>query len=95
MWAPLTPNRAKVPFEQAVDWIGEGLLPLGRDYVGVLRNGCLEERWVDVYPNQGKRTGAFSWGAPGTSRPGGADRADGAQGGSRRRRLASAGYGPA
>ena len=66
MWAPLTPNRAKVPFEQAVDWIGEGLLPLGKDYVGVMRNGCLEERWVDVYPNQGKRTGAFSWGVPGT-----------------------------
>jgi oligoendopeptidase F len=66
MWAPLTPKRVKIPFEQAVDWIGEGLLPLGKDYVGVMRNGCLEERWVDVYPNQGKRTGAFSWGSPGT-----------------------------
>ncbi len=66
MWAPLTKNRAKIPFEQAVDWIAEGLLPLGKDYVGIMRNGCLEERWVDVYPNVGKRTGAFSWGAPGT-----------------------------
>jgi oligoendopeptidase F len=66
MWAPLTSNRVKVPFEQAVDWIAEGLLPLGKEYVGVMRNGCLEERWVDVYPNQGKRTGAFSWGSPGT-----------------------------
>jgi oligoendopeptidase F len=66
MWAPLISSRAKVPFEQAVDWIAEGLLPLGKDYVGVMRNGCLEERWVDVYPNQGKRTGAFSWGTPGT-----------------------------
>lgn len=66
MWAPLTSNRVKIPYEQAVDWIAEGMLPLGRDYVGVMRNGCLEERWVDVYPNQGKRTGAFSWGAPGT-----------------------------
>lgn len=66
MWAPLTRNRVKIPFEQAVDWIAEGLLPLGRDYVGIMRNGCLEERWVDVYPNKGKRTGAFSWGAPGT-----------------------------
>ena len=66
MWAPLTKNRVKIPFEKAVDWIAEGLLPLGKDYVGVLRNGCLEERWVDVYPNQGKRTGAFSWGTKGT-----------------------------
>jgi len=66
MWAPLASKRVKIPFEKAVDWIGEGLLPLGKDYVGILRNGCLEERWVDVYPNQGKRTGAFSWGTKGT-----------------------------
>jgi oligoendopeptidase F len=66
MWAPLTNNRPTITYEQAVDWIAAGMLPLGKDYVGVMRNGCLEERWVDVYPNQGKRTGAFSWGAPGT-----------------------------
>lgn len=66
MWAPLTKDRVKISFEKAVDWIAEGLLPLGKDYVGVLRNGCIEERWVDVYPNQGKRTGAFSWGTKGT-----------------------------
>ncbi len=66
MWAPLAKNRVKIPFEKAVDWIAEGLLPMGKDYVGVMRNGCLEERWVDVYPNQGKRTGAFSWGTQGT-----------------------------
>jgi oligoendopeptidase F len=66
MWAPLTKNRIKIPFEQAVEWIAEGLLPMGKEYISVMRNGCLEERWVDVYPNKGKRTGAFSWGAPGT-----------------------------
>ncbi len=66
MWAPLAKDRITIPFEKAVDWIGEGLLPLGKEYVGILRNGCLEERWVDVYPNQGKRTGAFSWGTKGT-----------------------------
>jgi len=66
MWAPLTKNRIKIPFEQSVEWIAEGLLPMGKEYVSVMRNGCLEERWVDVYPNKGKRTGAFSWGAPGT-----------------------------
>jgi oligoendopeptidase F len=66
MWAPLTKNRARIPFEQSVEWIAEGLLPMGKDYVGIMRNGCLEERWVDAYPNKGKRNGAFSWGAPGT-----------------------------
>ena len=66
MWAPLIPTHPKVPFTQAIEWIAEGLLPMGKDYVGILRNGALEERWVDVYPNKGKRSGAFSWGAPGT-----------------------------
>jgi oligoendopeptidase F len=66
MWAPLTENRVKIPFEQSVEWIAEGMLPMGKEYVSIMRNGCLEERWVDVYPNKGKRTGAFSWGAPGT-----------------------------
>ena len=66
MWAPLTKKPVKIPFQQAVEWIAEALLPMGKDYVAILRNGCLEQRWVDVYPNKGKRTGAFSSGAPGT-----------------------------
>jgi len=64
--APLAKNPPVVSYEQAVEWIAEGLLPMGKEYISVLRNGCLEERWVDAYPNKGKRTGAFSWGAPGT-----------------------------
>jgi oligoendopeptidase F len=32
----------------------------------VLRRGTLQERWVDIYPNKGKRLGAFSYGGPGT-----------------------------
>jgi oligoendopeptidase F len=66
IWAPLTGEKAYVPYEQAVAWICEGLAPMGQDYVDVLRRGALEERWVDVYPNQGKRAGAFSTGRPGT-----------------------------
>jgi len=63
--APLAPP-IKVPYEQSVDWISEGVSPLGEEYVRVLRRGALEERWVDVYPNQGKRMGAFSTGSPDT-----------------------------
>jgi oligoendopeptidase F len=62
IWAPLSKNQPHVPFEQAVDWICEGMKPLGDDYVAALRKGCLEQRWVDIYPNQGKRQGAFSGG---------------------------------
>ncbi len=64
--APLTQAQPKVPFEQAVEWISEGLAPLGEEYVETMRRGVREERWVDVYPNQGKRMGAFSAGTPGT-----------------------------
>ena len=64
IWAPLTPTNPHVSFEQAVEWICTGLAPLGEEYVETMRKGCLEERWVDVYPNTGKRAGAFSYGTP-------------------------------
>jgi oligoendopeptidase F len=66
IWAPLTSEKKVVPYEQAVEWIAEGMRPLGDEYVEVLRTGCLEERWVDVYPNEGKTGGAFSSGWVGT-----------------------------
>jgi oligoendopeptidase F len=64
--APLTGKMPNVSFTQAVDWIGAGMLPLGEEYVSTLRDGATEQRWVDVYPNQGKRMGAYSHGVPGT-----------------------------
>ncbi|MGE5374302.1 MAG: M3 family metallopeptidase, partial [Bacteroidota bacterium] len=64
VWAPLTAKKHKVPFEQAVDWICEGLAPMGEEYVSIMRKGCLEERWVDWAPNAGKRQGAFSTRVP-------------------------------
>lgn len=66
MWAPLTENRPKVSFDQAVEWICAGLAPLGAEYVETVRKGCMEQRWVDRAPNQGKMAGAFSYGSPGT-----------------------------
>ncbi len=63
IWAPLTDDQINVPYETAVDWISEGMRPLGEAYVAALRKGCLEDRWVDVYPNEGKRSGAFSNGS--------------------------------
>jgi oligoendopeptidase F len=64
--APLTGARTPVPYTRAVEWIAEGLQPMGAEYVSALRRGAFEERWVDIYPNRGKRMGAFSMGVPGT-----------------------------
>ncbi len=52
-----------VPYEQSVEWIVEGVRPLGEDYVRVMRKGATEDGWVDIYPNKGKRMGAFSTGS--------------------------------
>ncbi len=64
--APLTKRAPNVSYEQAVEWICEGMKPLGDEYVSTMRQGCLQDRWVDIYPNQGKRSGAFSCGSQGT-----------------------------
>lgn len=64
--APLTAQSPRISYEQAVDWICEGMAPLGDAYVARMRQGLTEQRWVDKYPNAGKRTGAFSTGIPGT-----------------------------
>ncbi len=66
IWAPLTQNQVRIPFEQSVAWICDGLAPMGQPYTDVIRQGCLDDRWVDVYSNPGKRDGAFSSGWPGT-----------------------------
>ena len=66
MWAPIVKKKTKVPYEKAVDLICDSLAPLGKEYTDTIRQGCLKDRWVYVYPNKGKQNGAFSYGAPGT-----------------------------
>ncbi|MCI0551424.1 MAG: oligoendopeptidase F [Anaerolineae bacterium] len=66
MWAPIAKKKVKVTYEEGVKMICESLAPLGKEYVDTVRRGCLKDRWVDVYPNQGKSHGAFSSGAQGT-----------------------------
>jgi len=65
--AQVGPSTLHVPYEQAVEWVAEGVRALGEEYVEVMRRGALEDRWVDVYPNKGKRMGAFSTGVPDTN----------------------------
>ncbi len=66
VFAPLAADAPKVPYQQACDWIVEGMAPLGEVYVEPLARGLSQERWVDVYPNKGKRDGAFCAGAYGS-----------------------------
>jgi oligoendopeptidase F len=66
LWAPLGAEPPRLGYEECVEWVCDSLAPLGEEYVSTVRRGCLEERWIDVYPNQGKMGGAFSAGAPGT-----------------------------
>ena len=65
--AQVGPSTLHVPYEQAVEWVAEGVRALGEEYVEVMRRGAMEDRWVDVYPNKGKRMGAFSTGVPDTN----------------------------
>lgn len=59
-----TPEK-KYSFEEAKEMVKRALAPLGEDYQALLQKG-FDNRWIDVYENEGKRTGAYSWGAYGT-----------------------------
>ena len=59
-----TPEK-KYSFEEAKEIVKRALAPLGEDYQALLQKG-FDNRWIDVYENEGKRTGAYSWGAYGT-----------------------------
>jgi len=51
----------EITYAQAKEWIVEAVEPLGAEYQAEMEQG-LENRWVDVYENRGKRSGAFSSG---------------------------------
>ena len=52
----------KIPFAEAKQTVYDSLAPLGEDYRAILKEG-FESRWIDVYENEGKRSGAYSAGA--------------------------------
>lgn len=66
VYVPLVEDQTrKIPFEKAKEIVKRGLAPMGEEYVGHLQEG-FTKRWIDVYENRGKRSGAYSWGAYGT-----------------------------
>lgn len=62
IYAPLVPEQSKsISIQEAKQAVLEGLAPLGADYRSILEEG-FANRWIDVYPNAGKRGGAYSAG---------------------------------
>lgn len=50
------------PYDEGIKLMLQSLAPLGEEYVNGLAEG-IESRWIDVYPNQGKRSGAYMSGS--------------------------------
>ncbi|MFF2481554.1 oligoendopeptidase F [Paenibacillus sp. NPDC058071] len=66
LFAPLVDEfEMNITYDEAKATVKESLKPLGEDYLGALQDG-FDNGWVDVYENEGKRSGAYSWGAFGT-----------------------------
>ncbi|MCI8332396.1 MAG: oligoendopeptidase F [Clostridiales bacterium] len=62
LYVPMVPSAdVKIPFETAKENCIKALAPLGADYGAILKEG-FDNRWIDVYENQGKRSGAYSSG---------------------------------
>lgn len=55
----------EVSYDEAKKRVYDSLAPLGDDYRKVLQEG-FDAGWIDIYENEGKRSGAYSWGAFGT-----------------------------
>jgi oligoendopeptidase F len=63
MYVPLVPGETiEIEYDEARRMVEEGLAPLGAEYIDVMHAGLYTDRWVDVYENEGKRSGAYSSG---------------------------------
>lgn len=63
LYVPIVPETdMKIPYDQAVSTIKEALHPLGEEYGRILEEG-FSNGWIDVHENEGKTSGAYSWGA--------------------------------
>jgi oligoendopeptidase F len=58
-FVPLVEDHVKYAYEDVLDWIIQAVAPLGAEYQARVRR-AFSERWIDVYENQGKRSGAYS-----------------------------------
>ena len=63
LYVPITSNfDMKITYEEAKEIILKALKPLGEEYLSIVQK-AFDERWIDVYENEGKQGGAYSWGS--------------------------------
>ena len=63
MYVPIVEGAdMSLPFEEAFDLVKKGLSVMGDEYAGLLQKAH-DERWMDVYETENKRSGAYSWGS--------------------------------
>lgn len=63
LYVPLVPEvKTEIEYDEACRTVLAAFHPLGEDYVANVRRG-LESRWIDVFENEGKTGGAYSWGS--------------------------------
>lgn len=63
MYTPLVESpMGEIKYERALEMIQEGLAPMGEDYLSNMKRG-FSEGWIDVYENEGKTSGAYSFGS--------------------------------
>lgn len=54
--------KTTIPYEKGLDMMREGLAPLGKEYIERMNKG-IAAGWIDVYENEGKTSGAYSFGS--------------------------------
>ncbi len=65
IYAPIVKDaNTKMDYDKAKEIVIKALQPMGDEYVSQLKKG-LSEGWIDIYENEGKRSGAYAWGAYG------------------------------
>lgn len=63
LYVPMAEDfKMEISYEEAQKIIIKALEPMGQDYIGLIKR-AFDEKWIDVYENEGKRGGAYSWGS--------------------------------
>ena len=60
--------KKEISFDEAKEIVLKALEPLGKEYLDVVRS-AFSSGWIDKYENEGKRSGAYSWGTYGAPHP--------------------------
>nr|WP_314278477.1 oligoendopeptidase F [uncultured Peptostreptococcus sp.] len=63
LYVPMAEDfKMEISYEEAQKIIIKALEPMGEDYIALIKR-AFDEKWIDVYENEGKRGGAYSWGS--------------------------------